>query len=187
MSERDARLAQYVSETLRFSRALNLTSVKDAGLFRRRFIAPSLALLEWIPETGVLLDAGSGMGVPGVPLLLARPGLRGCLVERRRKRAEFLRHVVRTLALNASVFDCDVRALDGVQADILVARAVTRPGDLLAMCAPLVREGGMAVLPTALDMPPADAPGWRFLGAGRVPLDGGAQSVQRYRRMEGFT
>ncbi len=187
MSDTESRLSQYVEETLRFSRALNLTSVKDAGLFRRRFIEPSLALLTWMPERGTLLDVGSGMGVPGVPLLLARPGLRGVLVERRKKRAEFLRHLARVLPLEAEVLDCDVREARGVTADVLVARAVTRPGELLTMCAPLVAAGGLAVLPTALDMPPAEAAGWRYEGAARVPLDGSEQAVQRYRRTEGFT
>jgi len=187
VSDLEARLAHYVSETLRFSRALNLTAVRDAARFQRRFVEPSLALLRWLPEHGVLLDVGSGMGVPGVPLLLARSGLRGVLVERRKKRAEFLRHLIRTLKLNAEVRDCDVRDLTGIGADALVARAVAKPEELLAMAAPLMAPDAVAVLPTALDAPAVSVGGWHCEGVARVPLDGGAQAVQRYRRTEGFT
>ncbi len=187
MKKLDARLERYVSETLRFSRALNLTAVKDAAKFHRRFVEPSLALLPWLPEQGVLLDVGSGMGVPGVPLLLARSGLRGVLVERRKKRAEFLRHLVRTLNLDADVHDCDVRELAGIRADALVARAVAKPEALLTMTAHLMAPDALAVLPTAMHTPPAGLDGWRYEGESRVPLDECVQAVHRYRRTEGFT
>ena len=67
----------YIDEVMKFRRALNLTSISDPELFHARFIEPSLALSEWLPEEGRMLDIGSGMGVPGIPLLMARPGL-GC-------------------------------------------------------------------------------------------------------------
>jgi len=180
-------IEHYVAETLRFSRALNLTSVKNSRVFQQRFIDPSLALCEWLPREGVLLDVGSGMGIPGVPILLARRGLHGVLVERRKKRAEFLRHIVRTLALHADVYDCDVRSMENVQASICVARAVTRPEALLRMVSPHMVAGAVAVLPTSNDMQPTMPPGWRYEGLERIVMGREKQHVQRYRRTEGFT
>jgi len=83
-------MQRYIAETMKFSRALNLTAIHDAEEFSRRFIGPSVALCNWIPDSGVLLDVGSGMGVPGIPILIRRPGVHGVLVERRKKRAEYL-------------------------------------------------------------------------------------------------
>jgi len=180
-------IQHYVTETMKFSRVLNLTSVKDEQVFRQHFIDPSLALCQWLPSQGVLLDVGSGMGVPGVPILLAQRGLHGVLVERRKKRAEFLRHIARMLTLNADVYDCDVRALQGVQANACVARAVTRPEALLRMIAPHMAQNAVAVLPTAHETRPVTVPGWGFERLETIALDHMKQRVQCYRCTECFT
>lgn len=173
----------YVREVLRFSAALNLTSVKQAEEFHRRFVVPSLALSRWMPEHGRLLDIGSGMGIPGIPVLIACGGLHGLLVERRKKRAEFLRHVVRLLKLDAEVYDSDVQRLGCLRADVCVARAVTHPEALLAMCAPHANAGARAVFPVADDSRPASLPAWRLQEEGRVGEDV-MQKVQIYRYAE---
>jgi len=177
----------YIAETLKFAKVLNLTSVKDAQVFHQRFIEPSLALCAWLPQQGVLLDVGSGMGIPGIPVLLAQPALRGVLVERRKKRAEFLRHMVRTLSLNADVYDCDVRDLQDLQASACVARAVTRPATLLSMVTPHMVRSAVAVLPTASKMQAASVRGWDLEGSETIAVGSEKQHVQRYRHMGGFT
>jgi len=173
----------YVGEVLRFSAALNLTSVKQPDEFHRRFVAPSLALCRWMPERGRLLDIGSGMGIPGIPILIACRGLHGVLVERRKKRAEFLRHVVRLLGLDAEVYDRDVQQLACLHADVCVARAVTRPETLLSMCSAHANVGARAVFPVADDSMPASLPAWRMEEEHRVGEDV-MQKVQIYRYAE---
>ena len=177
-----ADMQRYVDETLRFAKALNLTAVKDADEFSRRFIEPSEALCQWIPDSGVLLDVGSGMGVPGIPILLRKPGLHGVLVERRKKRAEFLRHIVRLLKLDAEVHDCDVRDLKGIKADVCVARAVTRPDSLLPMIeASLVAEG-LAVLPVPATMSAWPVPNWVVESVADVKFEDIQQRIHCYRK-----
>ncbi len=184
----EARLSDYVAEVMRFRRALNLTSVDDPDVFFARFIEPSLALLDWMPERGRLLDVGSGMGIPGVPLLLARRGLHGLLVERRRKRAEFLRHLVRTLELDAEVHAEDVERLPPLDADVAVARAVADQERLLTMLRRHLKPGGCAVVPVPMASAPVRIEGWRCEEDRRIMS--GRQRVRCYRRMrdqEGFT
>lgn len=161
----------YAQEVLKFRKALNLTSIDNEGDFFARFIEPSLAMAEWMPEKGRLLDIGSGMGVPGVPLLIARPGLVGVLVERRKKRAEFLRHVVRTLKLNADVYDADINHLPSLHVDICVARAVTDEKQLLEMCSSHVNRGAVAVLPAPRSSEHAHVAGWLMRGEYSVPVN----------------
>ncbi|MDQ7002531.1 MAG: class I SAM-dependent methyltransferase, partial [Ghiorsea sp.] len=60
----------YCDEVMKFRKVLNLTSIKDAGLFHRTFTQPSIALSRWIVDGDIVLDIGSGMGVPGIPLLI---------------------------------------------------------------------------------------------------------------------
>jgi 16S rRNA (guanine(527)-N(7))-methyltransferase RsmG len=155
-------LERYCSEVLRFRKALNLTSIRSEKEFMARFVEPSVALAQWMPEAGRLLDIGSGMGVPGIPLLIVRPGLQGVLVERRKKRAEFLRHIVRALRLNAEVYDADINALPHLGVNVCVARAVTDVPDLLKMCGRHADPGAIAVLPVPQCAEPASAQGWHF-------------------------
>jgi 16S rRNA (guanine527-N7)-methyltransferase len=173
----------YVHEALRFSRALSLTSIRNAPDFHRNFVVPSLALCPWMPAQGRLLDIGSGMGIPGVPILIACAGLHGILVERRRKRAEFLRHVVRLLKLDAEVYDRDVRDLEGLHVDVCVARAVSRPDALLDLCVPHANVGARAVFPVADDCEVVSVPGWQ-LEKEQMLNEGVAQKVQIYRYAE---
>lgn len=169
----------YCREVLRFRKALNLTSVSDEEEFMLRFVRPSVALAEWMPERGRLLDIGSGMGVPGVPLLISRPGLHGVLVERRKKRAEFLRHLVRVLKLDAEVFDADIEELPSLGVDICVARAVTHVPGLLRMCAQHMNPGGVAVFPVPQTASDADIEGWAFDGSFTISAIE-QQQVHRY-------
>ncbi|MDQ6987984.1 MAG: class I SAM-dependent methyltransferase [Mariprofundaceae bacterium] len=176
-------MQRYIEETIRFSKALNLTSVKDADEFERRFIAPSVALCRWLPERGVLLDVGSGMGVPGIPILLRRRNLQGVLVERRKKRAEFLRHIVRLLSINATVYDCDICDLQDVQADVCVARAVSKPETLLPMIETHMVAHGRAVLPVPEALDANDVSGWQIEAVDDVRFGDLNQRIHCYRRL----
>jgi len=174
----------YVAEVLKFRKALNLTSIGDADVFAQRFINPSLALAGSMPEQGRLLDIGSGMGVPGIPLLMAMSGLQGVLVERRKKRTEFLRHVIRTLGLNAVAYDADIRDLEPLQVDVCVARAVTDEDGLLRMCAPHMVAGGRAVLPVPRESKAVLLVGWELEEEHRVAsgLEAGDEQLIRCYR-----
>jgi len=177
----------YVQEVLKFRKALNLTSISDASLFNRRFIVPSLAMADWIPDQGRILDIGSGMGVPGIPLLIAMPGLVGVLVERRKKRAEFLRHVIRKLGLHAEVYDADINDLPCLGVDVCVARAVTEEDALLQMCIPHVNPGAIAVLPVPAFHRAAELDAWTVRSEHHVVVDaaeGTEQCIRCYQYAE---
>ncbi|ATX83110.1 16S rRNA (guanine(527)-N(7))-methyltransferase RsmG [Mariprofundus ferrinatatus] len=178
----------YVQEVMKFRRALNLTSISDPALFNAQFIEPSLALAEWLPHEGRMLDIGSGMGVPGIPLIIELPGLVGVLVERRKKRAEFLRHVVRKLHLNAEVYDADVNDLPSLKIDVCVARAVTDEAGLLNMCTPHVNANATAVFPVPVSRQPAAVEGWRLEGEHNLNIAGGdgIQRIRCYRYCDGL-
>jgi 16S rRNA (guanine527-N7)-methyltransferase len=66
-----------------------------------RHVVESLAALPWVGEAGTLLDIGSGSGFPAIPVLLARPAVRGVLLEPRERRWAFLREVIREMELDA--------------------------------------------------------------------------------------
>jgi len=162
------KLEAYTKEVLRFRKALNLTSISDVSMFDRRFVQPSVALKNWMPENGRLLDIGSGMGVPGIPLLIVQPKLQGVLVERRKKRAEFLRHLGRVLELNIEVYDADINDLESLSVDVCVARAVTNVEGLLDMCSRHVNSSAIAVFPVPREQASVNVDGWALNELGDV-------------------
>lgn len=175
----------YIQEVMKFRGALNLTSISDSELFKSRFIEPSLTMAQWLPDEGRMLDIGSGMGVPGIPLLIAKPGLTGVLVERRKKRAEFLRHIVRKLGLKAEVYDADINDLPSLHIDVCVARAVADEEALLRMCSPHANAGAKAVLPVPISHQPGQIEGWKLAAEHDVEIidqqnESGMQRIRCY-------
>jgi 16S rRNA (guanine527-N7)-methyltransferase len=99
------------------------------------------------PHQATVADVGSGAGLPGVVLALARPDLQVTLIEPLLRRTRFLDHVVETLALpNVSVLRSraeDVRAQDIGAFDVVTSRAVAPLAKLARWCLPLARSGGL--------------------------------------------
>ncbi|WP_231869234.1 16S rRNA (guanine(527)-N(7))-methyltransferase RsmG [Corynebacterium stationis] len=98
-------------------------------------------------EGATVVDVGSGAGLPGIPLAIARPDLRITLIEPLLKRSVFLQEVVDKLALD-NVTVIRGRAEEGpikkavAGADIVTSRAVAPLGKLAKWSLPLVRHGG---------------------------------------------
>lgn len=91
-------LLGYIDLLQRWNRAYNLTAVRDPRDMISRHLLDSLSVLPWIPA-GRLLDAGTGAGLPGVPLAIARPGLQVTLLDGAGKKIRFLNQVRRELGL----------------------------------------------------------------------------------------
>jgi 16S rRNA (guanine527-N7)-methyltransferase len=97
------RLTRYAELLERWSGRHNLVRFSSPEELVDRHILDALAAAPLLGGEGRLLDVGSGAGLPGVPLLAARPEWRGVLLEPRQKRWAFLRTVVRELDLSADV------------------------------------------------------------------------------------
>ena len=97
------RLARYAELLERWSGRHNLVRFSSREELVERHLLDALAAVPLLDGGGRLLDVGSGAGLPGVPLLAARPRWRGVLLEPRQKRWAFLRTVVRELDLSAEV------------------------------------------------------------------------------------
>lgn len=99
---------------------------------------------ELIPEGQSVIDAGSGAGLPGIPLAIARPDLTIHLVEPMRRRSEWLTEAVATLRLtHVDIHRERAERLQGaIAAHVVVVRAVARLDLLAAWCLPLLTTGG---------------------------------------------
>ncbi len=109
-----------------------------------RHLLNSVAVAELIPADADIIDVGSGAGLPGVPLAIARPDLTVTLVEPLLRRASWLEEVVRALELER-VTVVRGRAEDlseGLSAGYVTARAVAPLARLAGWCLPLLRPDG---------------------------------------------
>jgi 16S rRNA (guanine527-N7)-methyltransferase len=90
----------YLALLLKWNRKMNLTALRTPREIIIHHFLDSLLLLPYLPETGRLLDIGSGAGFPGLPLKIARPGLTIDLVEATAKKVSFLKEAIRRLGLS---------------------------------------------------------------------------------------
>jgi len=111
-----------------------------------RHILNSVALAPLLRDGERVVDVGSGAGLPGIPLALARPECSFVLLEPLARRAAFLTEVVDDLGLAPQVSVVRGRAEEVVRSperyDVAVARAVAPLDRLAAWCLPLLRPGG---------------------------------------------
>jgi 16S rRNA (guanine527-N7)-methyltransferase len=111
-----------------------------------RHVLNSAAVAELVEDDETVADVGSGAGLPGIPLALARPRARVILVEPLLRRAEFLKEVVDDLGLDVVVVrgraeERDVRRELG-ELDAVTSRAVASLDKLARWSLPLLREDG---------------------------------------------
>jgi 16S rRNA (guanine527-N7)-methyltransferase len=111
-----------------------------------RHILNSVAVAELLEPNESVADIGSGAGLPGIPLALARPDLRVTLIEPLLRRSDFLREVIEELGIDVAVVrgraeELTVRQRVG-ETDVVVSRAVASLDKLTKWSMPLLRPGG---------------------------------------------
>jgi 16S rRNA (guanine527-N7)-methyltransferase len=144
------RCERYVALLLDANARLNLTRVTQPAEVARLHLLDALAALPLIDAWGVrsAVDLGSGGGVPGIPLALARPDVRWLLVDSVGKKAEALRSFAAELGL-VNVEVAAARAEDlgrdpehRERHDLVAARACAALPVLAELALPLLRVGG---------------------------------------------
>lgn len=123
------RLFTYTSLLREWNSRINLVSRKDTGRVLSYHVIDSLAASRFIPADSRVADIGTGAGLPGIPLAIARPDIKMTLVESSEKKCLFLRAAITGLDL------ADVRLVTGraesapsLQSDVVLSR-LTSPID----------------------------------------------------------
>ncbi len=162
-----------------WNRKINLTRIRPEDAVTAHLL-DSLIPMRWLPSEGRLLDVGSGGGFPGIPIAIARPGLKVTLLEASRKKTSFLKVVLSQLQLpNAQAVQGRVEDLrmgrEGYS--VITLRALRPEKTFLPFLAALL-EDGKGVLaywsstPNAVDPMASAFARWNF-----VPLKAGGYSL----------
>lgn len=123
-----------------------LLGPREVDRIWERHLLNCAAAAELVEAGERIVDIGSGAGLPGLPMAIAKPGLRVVLVESLLRRTEFLGMVIDELGLDAEVIrgraeDAEVRSTVG-GADAVTSRAVASLDKLARWSLPLLRQGG---------------------------------------------
>ncbi|NMH81560.1 16S rRNA (guanine(527)-N(7))-methyltransferase RsmG [Pseudonocardia xinjiangensis] len=124
-----------------------LIGPREAPRVWDRHVLNCALVAELVPDGARLVDVGSGAGLPGIPLALARPDLGIVLIEPLARRVEWLREVIADLGLSVTVERGRAeetvvrRRWEG--ADVVTARAVAPLARLAGWSLPLLRPGGI--------------------------------------------
>jgi 16S rRNA (guanine527-N7)-methyltransferase len=146
--EQHDKLARYLDLLLEANARMNLTRITDRAAAEVQHVGDALTVLPFLPKVEFrLADVGSGGGVPGIPLAIARPDATVLLIESTKKKAAFLKQAIEALPLaNASVSEWraeDVgRSNNRENFEVVTARAVATIVWLAEWCLPLARKGG---------------------------------------------
>ncbi len=139
----------YLALLAKWNRVYNLTAVREPERMVTHHLLDSLAVLPHLaggPGTRVL-DIGTGAGLPGVPLAIARPEWVFTLVDANQKKATFVQQAISELGLrNAAAQAIRAEALPaGAGFDFVISRAFAELAAFVAVARPLLATGGRIV------------------------------------------
>lgn len=136
------QLLAYVALLAKWSKFYNLTTVREPENIISHHILDSLTLLPYLDDVQTVLDVGTGAGLPGIPLAIARPDISFKLIDSQQKKINFVQHVITSLKLNnVSAIWARIESLqDSPQVGMIVSRAFASLSDFTNLIAGLCDE-----------------------------------------------
>lgn len=167
------RLLEFARLLEHWNRTFNLVSRRDIDRLLPRHLLDSLSALPLLAGTEIM-DLGTGAGLPGVPLAVARADAQFTLVDRSERKMRFVRQAVRALSLTNVATRCvDAGALpEAARFDSVICRAVAGLDTCWALAQGRLRPGGRLVIMHRGQQPAAAT-------AERLGVPAGAQLLER--------
>lgn len=163
-SEQVQRFQIYYEELTNWNKRINLTAVTEYNEVQTKHFLDSLTLIPalenepWIKKDFLLLDVGTGAGVPGIPLKIFIPVIKLVLLESIGKKTVFLKHLVDRLSLNG-VDILTGRAEDIAHQshyrekfDLVVSRATGKLSTIVELTLPFCHQGGLFIAPKKIQI-----------------------------------
>jgi 16S rRNA (guanine527-N7)-methyltransferase len=153
-------MSRFLALLLEWNQKFNLTRITDPYEMVTRHLLDALSCFSAydFPQNASVIDVGTGAGIPGIPLKIARPDLEMTLLDATRKKLTFIEEVVSELGLkHASIVHGraedvgqDVSMREAFH--VVVARAVADMRALVEYTLPLARVGGTVLIQKGPEM-----------------------------------
>jgi 16S rRNA (guanine527-N7)-methyltransferase len=142
----EAQLIRYIELIAQWNRVFNLTAIRDLDTMVTRHLLDSLSILPHL-KGKLILDVGTGAGLPGIPLAIVIPDRQFVLLDSNQKKTRFLQQTCYQMRLrNVRVVH---QRVEEYQADPLfdsvVSRAFSTLRDFLTLSQHLVKPGGQVL------------------------------------------
>ncbi|MFI4923050.1 MAG: 16S rRNA (guanine(527)-N(7))-methyltransferase RsmG [Burkholderiales bacterium] len=145
ISPRDQqRLLDYLALLQKWNKVYNLTALREPEKMVSHHLLDSLAVVPHITAHHIL-DVGSGAGLPGIPMAIARDDWRVTLLDSSHKKAAFLKQAAIELKLSNVTVCCErVETWQPEQKfDLIISRAFSDLVEFVTLSKPLLQEGGI--------------------------------------------
>jgi 16S rRNA (guanine527-N7)-methyltransferase len=141
------RFAQHLALIAKWNRVHNLTAIRETDQMVVLHLLDSLSLLPHIEGARTVLDVGSGPGLPGIPVAIARPDAAVSLLDSSHKKCTFLQQAKTELGLANVEVICErvENWKPGRTFDAIVSRAFSDLADFVAQAQHLLAAGGRLV------------------------------------------
>ena len=144
-----SKLSAYLDLLVKWNRVYNLTAIRDRDRMESLHIEDALAVLPFMPDrSGLrLLDVGSGGGIPGIPLAIARSTWNIVLVEPNSKKVAFLQQAAIELGLqNVTSVAARIEEFEDTDPfDVVISRAFSDLPTFWRVAKTHVAAGGLIV------------------------------------------
>ena len=142
-----AKLAAYLELVEKWNRVHNLTAVREPSQMVTLHLLDSLSILPHVSDAQTLLDVGTGAGLPGIPLAIARPEMRVTLLDSSHKKCAFLQQAKTELGLANVDVVCDrvENWKPQHRYDVVISRAFSDLADFVQQAQHLVAPGGKLI------------------------------------------
>lgn len=142
------RLRSYASELLKLNERVRLIGPRDMETLWKGHIEDCLHVLPLLPQSGTVVDVGTGGGLPGAVLAVCRPDLKFVLLDSLSRKISALSEILAAVHISNAEAVC-LRSEDFASQhrecfDFAVVRAVSDSGVIAEYLAPLLKTGGCA-------------------------------------------
>ncbi|MDP1682325.1 MAG: 16S rRNA (guanine(527)-N(7))-methyltransferase RsmG [Burkholderiales bacterium] len=143
-SAQQKKLLNYIALIVKWNKVYNLTAVREPEAMIGHHLLDSLAVLPHLTGVQRLIDVGSGAGLPGIPLAIARPDMQIALLDSNHKKTTFMRQACLELGLTNAEVVCE--RVENWQPqdkyDTVISRAYSELKEFVRLSAHLVAKGG---------------------------------------------
>lgn len=138
------KLLDYLSLLVKWNKTYNLTAIREPEKMLTHHLLDSLAVVPYVSGK-TLIDVGSGAGLPGIPIALAKPECRVTLLDSNQKKTTFLRQVCIQLDIPNVTVVCERAEAwqPAVKYEAVISRAFSDLSDFVRVAAHLCQPGGV--------------------------------------------